>query len=102
MAANELEGISPEDRQSATKAFLTTYSHGADKDTWFENMKNAAINAGYAIDRKDFKENPDKYKGGISEFAKIIRVSLTGKSRNPDLWTIMQIMGEERVKNRLS
>lgn len=98
----ELDGISTDDRITAAKAFVETYSQNADKDTWFENLKNAATAAGYAVDRKDMKENPEKYKGGISDFAKIIRVSVTGKSRTPDLWTIMQIMGEPRVKQRLS
>lgn len=91
-----------EDIDDALNKFKANYDHNADKDTWFENMKQAATAAGYAIDRKDLKENPEKYKGGISDFAKIIRVLLTGKTRTPDLWTIMQIMGNERVVSRLS
>ena len=81
---------------------MTTYSHVSDKDEWFENMKKAAENAGYALDRKDLKERPDEFKGGLADFAKIIRVKLTGKTRTPDLYTIMQIMGEARVTNRLT
>ncbi len=96
------EEVPLETQEQACSAFLDNYDHQADKDTWFENMKQAATAAGYAIDRKEMKENPEKYKGGISDFAKIIRVLLTGKSRTPDLWTICQIMGETRVRNRLS
>jgi glutamyl-tRNA synthetase len=80
---------------------MSTYSHVSDKDAWFENMKKAAENAGYALDRKDLKAAPEKYKGGVADFAKIIRVKLTGKTRTPDLYTIMQIMGEERISERL-
>ena len=80
---------------------MSTYSHVSDKDTWFENMKKAAELAGYALDRKDMKANPEKYKGGLADFAKIIRVKITGKTKTPDLYEIMQIMGEERVKSRL-
>ncbi len=94
--------ISEKDLTDAVNAFISTYSHVSDKDSWFENMKKAAENAGYALDRKELKENPEKYKGGIADFAKIIRVKLTGKTRTPDLWTIMQTMGEDRVKNRLN
>ncbi len=96
------EEVPADIQEEARKAFMGNYDHKADKDTWFENMKKSAVSAGYCLDRKELKENPDKYKGGISDFAKIIRVSLTGKSRTPDLWTIMQVMGEERVKSRLS
>jgi glutamyl-tRNA synthetase len=93
---------SPEDILSASTEFLRIYDHNTDKDTWFENMKAAAENAGYALDRKEQKANPEKFKGGLADFAKIIRVRLTGKTRTPDLYTIMQIMGESRVRNRLT
>ena len=96
------EEVSSDDQEEARSAFMANYDHPADKDNWFENMKKSAVTAGYSLGRKELKENPDKFKGGISDFAKIIRVSLTGKSRTPDLWTIMQVMGEERVNTRLS
>jgi glutamyl-tRNA synthetase len=89
------------DESAACQAFLNTYDHTADKDAWFENMKKAAESGGYALDRKELKENPEKYKGGIADFAGIIRVALTGKTRTPDLWTMMQIMGEKRLIARL-
>jgi glutamyl-tRNA synthetase len=99
--AEELTGITADDLNNGQKIFLEHYNHAADKDTWFENMKSAAEKAGYALDRKELKANPDKYKGGLADFAKIIRVVLTGKSRTPDLYTIMQVMGESRALNRL-
>ncbi|MCA9328880.1 glutamate--tRNA ligase [Candidatus Saccharibacteria bacterium] len=88
--------------QNACAEFLKTYDSYADKETWFENMKQSAESAGFCLDRKELKANPDKYRGGIADFAGIIRVALTGKTRTPDLWTIMQIMGEDRVRSRLS
>lgn len=88
--------------EQALTAFLKTYDHSADKDTWFENMKKAAESAGYTLDRKALKAEPEKYKGGIADFARIIRVAITGKNRSPDLYTVMQIMGENRVVNRLT
>ena len=90
------------DEALASEYFLKHYNHVADKDTWFENMKQAAVTAGYCLDRKELKEYPEKYKGGIADFAQIIRVALTGKTRTPDLYTIMQVMGEARIQSRLS
>jgi glutamyl-tRNA synthetase len=101
LIANELESISNENQIVAKETFLKNYIHSADKETWFENLKKSAESAGYALDRRNLKSNPENYKGGLADFAKIIRVSLTGKSNTPDLWTIMQIMGEERVVSRL-
>ena len=95
----EIPGV---DLTEAKNSYMSTYSHVSDKDAWFENMKKAAEKAGYALDRKALKEHPNKYKGNLADFATIIRVALTGKTRTPDLFTIMQIMGENRIKSRLS
>jgi glutamyl/glutaminyl-tRNA synthetase len=102
LISDEFAGVPTDDMNEAQKIFLGHYNHNADKDKWFENLKIAADKSGYALDRKDLKTNPEKYKGGLADYAKIIRVVLTGKTKTPDLYTIMQIMGEERVKKRLS
>lgn len=103
-ATRETESLdeTDEDISAATTAFLDGYVYDMDKDDWFENMKQSAAKAGYALDRKALKAEPEKFKGGLADFARIIRVKLTGKTRTPDLWTMMQVMGEERVRSRLS
>ncbi len=95
-------GRSAEDIAQVKTAFLQTYNHNATKDEWFENMKKAAEYAGYAIDNKAYKESPESFKGKIADFAQIIRYAVTlGKTRTPDLYAIMQIMREDRVRARL-
>jgi glutamyl-tRNA synthetase len=101
-ASDELAETSTNDLVEAQKLFLDNYSHEADNDVWFDNLKHAAEKSGYALDRKELKANPEKYKGGLADYANIIRVILTGKTRTPDLYTIMQVMGNDRVKSRLS
>lgn len=86
----------------ACSAFLQHYSPDADQPTWFESLKQAAADCGFATDNKAYKADPDSFKGNVADFARIIRVSLTGRNRTPDLHAIMQIMGEERVRNRLA
>lgn len=98
----ELQDVDPLDVAAATEAFMMTFSIDTDKDQWFENMKQAALSSGYALDRKDLKAFPEQFKGGLADYAKIIRVKTTGKTHTPDLFTIMQIMGEQRVISRLS
>ena len=102
LVTSELSEVSTQDVEAACSAFLEGYDYGDNKDTWFNKMKQAAESSGYSLDRKELKANPDKFKGGIADFARIIRVKVTGKTRTPDLYTIMQIMGEERVRTRLS
>lgn len=87
--------------QSACQAFLHSYDSEADQSTWFESLKQAASASGFAVDNKAYKSDPDAYMGNVADFARIIRVMLTGKNRTPDLHAIMQIMGEARVRARL-
>lgn len=86
----------------AAQAFLQTFDPADDQTVWFDKLKAAAESVGFASDNKVYKENPDSFKGNVADFARIIRVLLTGKNRTPDLWTIMQVMGEDRVRARLA
>lgn len=40
-----------------------------DKDIWFNKMKEVAEKYGYAGSMKEYKENPQKYKGNITDIA---------------------------------
>ncbi|WP_346936661.1 glutamate--tRNA ligase [Clostridium sp.] len=84
------------------EAYAKAYNFNTDKDTWFEDLKVVAVGLGYATDRKAFKKNPENYKGMVSDVAGCVRTALTHRNNTPDLYTIMQIMGEERVKNRFN
>ena len=89
------------------KNILTTYVDeyldvNDDKDTWFNKVKQLADKFGYASDMKAYKENPDAYKGNVSDIATIIRVALTTKSQTPDLYEIINILGIDRVKTRIN
>jgi glutamyl-tRNA synthetase len=51
---------------------------------------------------KDYKKNPDSYKGNVADIATVIRVSLTKQHMTPDLYEIMKLLGIERIKSRIS
>ena len=101
LIAAELSAFDANLVSTACQAFLKTYNVADDQSAWFDKLKVAATSCGFATDNKDYKANPQSYKGNVADFAKIIRVKLTGKNRTPDLCTIMQVMGLQRVKNRL-
>ena len=71
-----------------------------DKDTWFNKIKDLSESLGYAANMKDYKKNPDDYKGNVADIATVIRVSLTGKKNTPDLYEILKILGIDRIKQR--
>ena len=78
------------------------YNSNDDKDTWFNNMKLACEELGYCSNMKLYKENPGDYKGSIADFSMVLRVALTTKSTTPDLYEIMKLLGNNRIKNRIT
>ena len=76
------------------------YSNEDDNETWFNKMKEMADKLGYASNMKEYKQNPDNYKGNIADVSNVLRVALTTKSMTPDLYQIMKILGTDTIKKR--
>lgn len=72
-----------------------------DKDTWFNKIKDLSEEKGYAREVKEYKQEPEKYKGHVGDISTVIRVALTTKHNTPDLYEIMQVLGKETVIKRL-
>ena len=81
--------------------FKATYDVADDMPTWFEKVKAIATANGFATDMKAYKADPTAYPGNVSDIAEILRITTTGLSNTPDLWTIMQILGAERTLARI-
>ena len=65
-------------------------------------MKDLAEKLGYAREVKEYKANPENYKGHVGDISTVIRITLTGRANTPDLYEIMQVLGEKEVVERLS
>ena len=78
------------------------YNKDDDKQTWFDKMKDLAEEVGFAREVKMYKENPEAWPGHVGDISTIIRVALTGRQNTPDLYEIMNVLGEDEVKRRLS
>jgi len=77
------------------------YDENDDKETWFNKMKDLAEELGYCREVKEYKANPDSYKGHIGDISTVIRVKITRRSQTPDLYEIMKIIGKERLLKRI-
>lgn len=73
------------------------YSDNDSKDEWFDKIKLLATELGYAANMKDYKKNPDNYRGNVADIATVLRVALTSKKNTPDLYEIMQLFGRDRI-----
>ena len=99
----EFNGIDIEEVRNVLKTYFDKYYDVSfDKDTWFNKMKEAAEEMGYCANMKEYKLNPDNYKGSIADFSMIIRVALTTKTTTPDLYEIMKLLGTNRIKERIA
>jgi len=70
-------------------------------EDWFNSIKEYASNNGYAASPKDYKNNPDNYKGHVGDICEAIRVMITGRLKSPDLFSIMKILGKDRILKRI-
>ena len=82
--------------------FNKYYDVNDDKDTWFNKIKELSSELGYCPDMKEYKVNPDAYKGNVADISTVIRVAVTTKSQTPDLYEILRLLGVDRIKNRIS
>ena len=70
-------------------------------EEWFNKVKEFATNNGYASSPKDYKNEPEKYKGHVGDICEAIRVIITGRLKSPDLFSIMKILGKDKTIKRI-
>lgn len=95
------ERVSQGDKQAILKMYLESFSFDDDNSKWFNKIRDITDKLGYAVKPKDFKKNPDMYKGSVSDVSSVIRVALTGRTNSPDLWEIIHIIGEDEMRKRI-
>lgn len=83
--ADELKEYSNEQISTVLESYSSDYNFSDDSDAWLAKVRAGAERVGLHM----------------RDYTKIIRVKLTGKSRTPDLYTIQQVMGKQRIKDRL-
>lgn len=96
------EHIDPRDAAAILEQYLTVWSPEDDKDAWFAKVKSICAPLGFAPEMRDWKANPENYKGNVSDVSTVIRVAVTGRTNTPDLCTILRLLGRETVRARLA
>ena len=71
-------------------------------DEWFQTVKEYALENGYAASPKDYKKNPESFKGHVGDLCEAIRVMVTGRTKSPDLFSIMKVLGKDRINERIN
>ncbi len=81
--------------------YAGVYDPADDSGQWFERIKALSDRLGYASNMKDYKKNPEAYRGSVADVSMVIRVAVTGRQNSPDMYDVMQVLGQKRVLERL-
>ncbi len=93
--------VSEQTKNQIISSFLARYDGTDDAQIWFGKVKVLAGELGFAAEMKEYKAAPEKYPGSVADIAEVLRIAATGYANTPDLWSIMQILGEEETRQRL-
>lgn len=98
---DEIDGVSKDDIASILDAYPQMYDENADSSAWFDTLKDLSEKLGFAREVKEYKKNPDAYKGHVGSVSNVLRVAVTGRTKSPDLYSIMKALGKDRVIERI-
>ena len=95
------EHINKADAVEILTKYKEIYSANDTKEEWFNKIKELCSACGFTPNVKEYKQNPDAFKGHVGDVSTVIRVAVTSRTNTPDLYYIMQILGSDEVMNRI-
>ncbi len=95
------ENIAKEDAAAILKEYIKVVDCADDKDTWFGKIKALCEPLGFTPNVKEYKKNPDAFKGHVGDVSTVIRIALTSRKNTPDLHSITALLGNDEVKARI-
>lgn len=95
------DNIMAQDAAKILAKYLEVYNENDDKDQWFVVIKDICEPLGYTPNVKDYKKNPDAFKGHVGDVSTVIRIAVTSRRNTPDLHAIMSLLGKDKVIERL-
>lgn len=96
------ENVSKEDAAAIVEKYLGEFSLADDKDQWFARIKDMCEPLGFTPNVKEYKKNPEAFKGHVGDVSTVIRIALTSRRNTPDLYSIMNLLGEDEIRARLN
>ena len=95
------EHINKADAVEILTKYKEIYSANDSKEEWFNKIKELCSACGFTPNVKEYKQNPDAFKGHVGDVSTVIRVAMTSRTNTPDLYYIMQILGVDEVMSRI-
>lgn len=95
------ENINSCDAKAFLEKYKTVYSADDDRQEWFNKIKTIAPMLNFAAETKEYKANPDAFKGHAGDLSTVLRMAITGRRNTPDLCSIMQVLGKDECIKRI-
>ena len=96
------EKLSKEDVKAILEKYLEIYDPADEKDVWFAKIKDMCEPLGFTPNVKEYKKNPEAFKGHVGDVSGVIRIAVTSRSNTPDLCAIMQLLGKDEITARIN
>lgn len=96
------ENIKSTDAADFIEEYQKVYDPADDRQVWFDKIKEIAPKLGFAAETKEYKANPDAFKGHAGDLSTVLRIAVTGRRNTPDLCSIMQVLGSEECNKRMN
>ena len=89
------------DKQIVIDYINNVYDENDDQETWFNKVKEYAVNNNYCADKKEYKENPDKFNGMVSDFCALLRIIICKKNQSPNIYYLIKYLGKDELLKRI-
>lgn len=95
------ENIAKEDAVAFLQEYKAVYNPQDERQAWFDRIKEIAPKINFAAETKQYKAEPEKYKGHAGDLSTVLRIAVTGRRNTPDLCSIMQVLGKDECIKRI-
>ena len=95
------QSMSTEEIRTVLEKYKDIYDEADDQTTWFGKIKDLSVSLGYSASPKEYKQNPEAFKGHVGDISAVIRMAVTGRVNSPDMFAVMSVMGKAKVIGRI-
>ena len=96
------ENIAADDAKAILEKYAAIYDINDSKDEWFAKIKEMCEPLGFTPNVKEYKKNPEAYKGHVGDISTVIRIAVTSRTNTPDLYMILKLLGKDKVVERIN
>lgn len=93
------ENIPAETWKAFAEDYAKNYDISGDVLTWFEQLKEMGKKYGFAANNAEFKQWGFIWK--VGDLAMFLRIQLCWAKQTPDLFSVMKVLWDKRIKERL-